>query len=80
MEAPLGENAFLYTMVKKWTGEFKHGRESLEDDLALSRTRRPVTITTHDTNDKILDKKPQTGYVTGKKMIIASDFWYSSIE
>ena len=32
MVVTLGENAPLYSMVKKWNAEFKHGRDSLEDD------------------------------------------------
>ena len=32
MEATLGKDTPLYSMVKKWAGEFKHSRESLEDD------------------------------------------------
>ena len=32
MEATRGEETPSYSMVKKWTGEFKRGTESLEDD------------------------------------------------
>ena len=32
MEATLGEDTLLYSMVKKWAGEFKRSRESLEND------------------------------------------------
>ena len=32
MEATFGEDTPLYSMVKKWAGKFKLGRESLEDD------------------------------------------------
>ena len=31
MESPLGEDTPSYSMVKKWAGEFKRGREGLED-------------------------------------------------
>ena len=39
-------------MVKKWAAEFKCGKESLEAD---PRPRRPVTVTTLETIDKIHD-------------------------
>ena len=32
MEATLGEDALSYSMVKKWVGKFKRGRESLKDN------------------------------------------------
>ena len=32
MKATLGEDALSYSMVKKWVGKFKPGRESLEDN------------------------------------------------
>ena len=32
MKATLGEDVTSYSMIKKWAGEFKRGRESLEDD------------------------------------------------
>ena len=32
MEAALEEDAPSYSMVKKWTGEFKRGRDSLKYD------------------------------------------------
>ena len=32
MEATLGEDALSYSMVKKWAGNLKLGRKSLEDN------------------------------------------------
>ena len=52
MIATLGEEAPSYTTVKKWAAEFKRGRESLEDD---PRSGRPVTVSTQDVIDKVLD-------------------------
>ncbi|XP_041350779.1 protein GVQW3-like [Gigantopelta aegis] len=52
MVITLGEDTPLYSMVKKWAAEFKHGRESLEDD---PRPGRPVTVTTQKTIAKIHD-------------------------
>ena len=37
MEAILGEDAPSYSMVKKWPGKFKLGRNSLEDNPCKSR-------------------------------------------
>ena len=50
MVVTLGDDALSYSMVKKWAAEFKHGRESLEDNTCLGR---PVTITTQETIAKI---------------------------
>ena len=52
MVGRLGEDAHLYSMVKKWGAEFKHGRESLEED---PRSRRPFNVTTQETIAKIND-------------------------
>ena len=52
MVAALGEHAACYSMVKKWVTEFKHVRESLEDD---PHPGRPPTVTSKDTiNDMIM--------------------------
>ena len=52
MQATLQDNAPSYTMVKKWSAEFKRGRKSLEDD---PRPRRPVNVSTKANIDKIHD-------------------------
>ena len=52
MVVKLGENAPLYSMMKKWAAEFKRDRECLEDD---PRPRRSVTVTTQETIGKIHD-------------------------
>ena len=52
MVVTLGKNAPSYSMVKKWNAEFKHDRESLEDDPCL---RRSVTVITLETIAKIHD-------------------------
>ena len=46
------EGAPSYSMAKTWYAEFKRGRESLED---YPHPRRPVTVTTQETNAKIRD-------------------------
>lgn len=48
----LGESAPSYSMVKKWTAEFKRGRDSLEDE---PRSGRPPTASTSETIEKIHD-------------------------
>ena len=35
MEATLGEDAPSNSMVKKWAGKFKRGRENMEDNYPL---------------------------------------------
>ncbi|XP_041346797.1 uncharacterized protein LOC121366396 [Gigantopelta aegis] len=50
MVVTLGEDAPLYSMVKKWAAEFKRSRERLEDD---PRPGRPMTVSTQDTIAKI---------------------------
>ena len=55
MQTTLKDNASLYTMVKKWSAEFKKRRKSLENDL---RPGRPVTISTKANIDKIHDMLP----------------------
>ncbi|KAM4678284.1 histone-lysine N-methyltransferase SETMAR-like isoform 1-T2 [Discoglossus pictus] len=52
MVATLGEDAPSYSMVKKWTGDFKRGRKSLEDD---PRSGRPTTSTTPELVDSVRD-------------------------
>ena len=52
MQATLTDKAPSYTMVKKWSAEFKRGRKSLEDDL---RPGRPMTVSTKANFDKIHD-------------------------
>ena len=43
MVATLGDDVQASSTVQKWAGEFKRGRESLEDD---PRSERPATATT----------------------------------
>lgn len=50
MVATVGSEAPSYSTVKKWSAEFKRGRESLEDD---HRSGRPVTATTEESIEKI---------------------------
>ena len=38
MKATLGEDALSYSMVKKWAGKFKRGRESLQDNPRPAQT------------------------------------------
>ena len=52
MVVTLGEGAPSCSVVKKWAAEFRHGRESLEDDLHAGRLD---TITTQETIDKVHD-------------------------
>lgn len=52
MNTTLGESAPSYTTVKKWTAEFKRGRESVEDD---PRAGRPSTSTTEENIGKVCD-------------------------
>ena len=52
MVATLGNDAPPYATVKRWVAEFKHGRQSLEDD---PRPGRPVTIATPEIVNKIHD-------------------------
>ena len=40
----------LVSMIYKWHGLFKHGRESIEDD---PRSGRPVEATTSDIIEKV---------------------------
>ncbi|XP_048483622.1 histone-lysine N-methyltransferase SETMAR-like [Plutella xylostella] len=50
MEAVYGTQCPSKTMIYKWNGLFKHGRESIEDD---PRSGRPVEVTTSDIVEKI---------------------------
>ena len=47
-----GENVPSYSMVKRWDGEFRRGRDSLGDD---PRQSKPVTVTIQETISKIHD-------------------------
>ena len=46
----LGNEFPFYSILKKWTAEFKRGRESIEDD---ARSGRPKDATT-DENEEIV--------------------------
>ncbi|XP_026318431.1 protein GVQW3-like [Hyposmocoma kahamanoa] len=50
METVYGDQCPGKTMIYKWHGLFKHGRESIEDD---PRPGRPVEATTSDNVEKI---------------------------
>ena len=52
MVVTLGKNAHSYRMAKKWAVEFKHDRDSMEDDPC---PRRPVIVTTQEAIAKIRD-------------------------
>ena len=52
MVITLGDDAPSFSTVKKWTAEFKRGRESLEDH---PRSGRPPTASTPEMVDKIHD-------------------------
>src|SRR5262245_16970615 len=50
--ATLENDAPSFATVKKWTTEFRRGKESLEDD---PKPGRPCTATTDEMADKVLD-------------------------
>ncbi|CAF4935522.1 unnamed protein product [Pieris macdunnoughi] len=50
METVYGEQCPSKSMIYKWHGLFKHGRESIEDD---PRSGRPVEATTSDIVEKV---------------------------
>lgn len=50
MSAVYGVSAPSFATVKRWTREFKHGRESLEDD---PRSGRPNTAVTEENIEKV---------------------------
>ena len=52
MVATLGKDAPSYVTVKRWVAEFKHGRQSLEDD---PRPGKPVTVATPEMVNKVHD-------------------------
>ena len=52
MVATLGKDAPSYATVKRYVVEFKHGRQSLEDD---PRPGRPVTVATPEMVNKVHD-------------------------
>ena len=52
MVSTLGDDAPSYATVKRWVGEFKRGRQSLEDDV---RPGRPVTVATPEMVNKVHD-------------------------
>lgn len=65
MIAVYGENAPGKTMVYKWVGLFKQGRESLEDD---DRPGRPSDVTTHEMVIKVEDAVMQDGRIKLKEI------------
>ena len=50
MQAICGEDYLGKSMIYKWHGLFKHGRESIEDN---PRSGRPVEATTSDIIEKV---------------------------
>lgn len=50
MERVYGDSTPAYSTVAKWVGEFKRGRESLEDD---PRSGRPATAVTEENISKV---------------------------
>ncbi|CAF4909599.1 unnamed protein product [Pieris macdunnoughi] len=50
METVYGEQCPSKSIIYKWHGLFKHGRESIEDD---PRSGRPVEATTSDIVEKV---------------------------
>ena len=61
MVATLGNDAPALSTVKKWAGEFKRGRESLEDD---PRSGHPSTATTQENIDCIHKMVMDDRYLT----------------
>ena len=61
MVSTLGDDAPALSTVKKWTAEFKRGRESLEDD---PRSGRPSTATTQEKigriHQMVMNNRPLT--------------------
>ena len=52
MVATLGKDAPSNATIKRWVAEYKHDRESLEDD---PHSRRPVTVATPEIVTKVHD-------------------------
>ncbi|GFX93299.1 hypothetical protein TNCV_151061 [Trichonephila clavipes] len=55
LDATLGEFAPLFTTVKTWVADFKHGHTSIQD---AEHSRRPKS----DTTDEIFRKVPKKNY------------------
>ena len=65
-----GENDPSNNIVKDWDAEFNRGRGSEEDDTSR---RRPATVTTHETIDKIHDIIMADRRVTGYYIVTELD-------
>lgn len=52
MSITLGKDAPSYSTMKRWAAEYKHGRESLEDDPCPGR---PVMLATPEIIQRIHD-------------------------
>ena len=65
-----------YATVKRWVGEFKRGRQSLEDDV---RPGRPVTVATPEMVNKVhdivmTDRRVTERYIASKTGILRKEF------
>lgn len=77
MANTLGTSCPSYTMVKKWAGEFKRGRECIEDDI---RSGRPATATTQENIDLIHDMVMADRRIKVREIVEAVGISYERVQ